>query len=150
MFGIQKQNGDAFEFDETGEAIGDDWDTPDPHWDAVASAGADHTWATDQGWAGHEPNEDDFHPETGAYSGTSNAANHVQDWAKGLEEKHGVSLVNDLGEPNADIYSHHGLDEEAINHNHITEYIKAKTGEIETFPGMAIDKMLRKATSFFR
>ena len=141
-FGLHKQGKDNFEFDDTGQAIGGDWDVPDPHWDAIASASADHTWATDQGWGGHEPLDYEFHPETGAYSGGNNAANHVQDWAKGLEEKHGISLVNELGEPNADIYSHHGLSEEPIGHNHITEYIKAKTGEVEKFPGVIYNQDL--------
>ena len=144
VFGVNKQNGNDDLFDATGEYIGDDWDEADPHWDAVASAGADHTWAMDQGWGGTEPNEDDFHPETGEQTGASNSAHHVKEWANNLQTKYKTPLVTDLGEPNADIYSHHGLNEEPIDHSHITNYLQAKTGKTEIFPGSVVDKMLRK------
>jgi hypothetical protein len=64
-----------------------------------------------------------------------NTAHHVKEWTKGLQEKHGLSLVNDNDEPVDAVYDHHGFDEEPINHTHITDYIKAKTGKTETFPG---------------
>jgi len=138
VFGIHKVNDEEFKYNSYGEQIGGPVDAPNPQWDASAKADADHSSAMTVGWTGVAPNEDEFHPETGAYSGASNSAHHVAEWAKELQEKHGVSLINDLNEPTQNIYDHTGVDlenEEKINHTHITDYIKAKTGKTETFPG---------------
>jgi len=167
MFGINKANNEEFKFDSAGEQIGGPVDETNPQWDAHAQASGNHSFAMDQGWTGVLPNEDEFHPETGEYGGVGNTAHHVKQWANDLQTKHNIPLVNHLGEPVDAVYDHHGFDEEPINHTHITDYIKAKTGKTEAFPGavkgeqfdigesdepfeFSLDKMLWKAFGIFK
>ena len=95
-----------------GEFDEDDYDfdaESDPQWDAHSKDDAEHSFATDQGGGGTEPNIDDFHPESGArINNHGQGAHNVQNWAKGVQQQTGIPLVNKLGEPHDDIYTHHG------------------------------------------
>ena len=130
-----------FKFDSYGEQVGGSVDEANPQWDNHAQADANHSNAVEQGFAGRPPNIDEFHSQTGEFSGQPDSAYHVQDWAKKLQGQYGVPLLDANNEPITDIYIHHGMkvgdDPNSpsangmppITSQHVTEYLQAKTGK---------------------
>jgi len=134
-----------FKFDSYLQQVDGPVDEANPQWDNHAQADANHSDAVEQGFAGRPPNIDEFHSQTGEFSGQLDSAYHVQDWAKKLQGQYGVPLLDANNEPITDIYTHHGMKAgddptspsangmPSITSQHITDYLQAKTGKTNPF-----------------
>lgn len=137
-----KQDDDEdIQFNEYGEVI-NGFEEDDPQMKGWGNAISAHGVAEEAGWGGKEHDLEDFHPETGELQGVGQGANHIRDWAKGLQEQHGIPLVGGPtgGEPHDDIYNHYGIkgghmSGTSITPQHIADYVKNKTGADVSPPG---------------
>ena len=131
-----------YEFNEFGEATNWVDDEATPQWDGWAKDSTDHYMAGEAGWGGKEHDMEDYHPESGQLTVPGQGANHVQEWAKGVQAQTGVPLVGGPTgkEPHDDIYKHYGIEgghmsQKPITAQHIADYVQNKTGQSVSLPG---------------
>jgi len=108
------------DFDE--EAAG----MPEAQWEASAKTDADHDWAKDTGWGSDVDVDYDHFSSTGEQHKPMGYAHEVREYAR-THQTEDNPLINALGEPDDDIYAHHGLrDDEPVTLQHVKDYMESK------------------------